>query len=189
MRIVVANGKGGCGKTTTSVLLAEAAAVKYGVCTLVDLDDPDEDGTAATWLEMAGGEMRAQLADKAPAAGWVVYDTPPARSSLVNVAMESADAVVIPAKPAGMDLARLRHMVDRVLDLGKPPVVLLTFTRGGTTAAKAAREAVDAARLPVLATQIPLREAIQNAYGTPPGAGLLRYYSPVLDELEEALSA
>lgn len=186
MRIVIANLKGGVGKTTTSVLLAEAIAEKYSKCVLIDLD-PSDNGSATTWLGMAPS-MRSVLKTKPPETGWVIYDTPPFGASVVNMAIGSADVVIIPARPSGIDLARLRAMVDIVLNAGKPPVVLLSQVRAGTTASKAALDAIDSAKLPVLLTQIPLREAIQNAYGTTPGSALLRYYSPLISELEEALN-
>jgi len=186
-RLVVANLKGGAGKTTTTVHLAEVIARRTSGCTVVDLD-PNADGSATAWYELAGDRMRATLASEAAPCGWTVFDTPPWSASVVKLAVESADAVLIPVRPSGLDLSRLASMTEVVARAGKPPVVLVNAAVAGTNAQRATMEALEESDLPVLRTWIPQRQSIQNAYGTAPTKGALRLYDWLFDELEEALS-
>ncbi len=186
-RLVVANLKGGAGKTTTTVHLAEAIARRHGACSVVDLD-PNADGSATAWFTLAGTAMKASLVSEPSGDGWVIYDTPPWSASVVNVAVKSADVVLIPVRPSGLDLSRLAAMTDVVVRAGKPPVVLVNAAIAGTTAQRAAREALDESDLPVMQTWIPQRQSIQNAYGTGPASEALKFYGWLLDELEEALN-
>jgi hypothetical protein len=108
--------------------------------------------------------------------------SPPGQLAIVQAAARAADAVVVPCQPTLMDLDRIRVTVDVAAEVGRPTAVLLTRTRTGTRALTAAREALEAAELPVLSTTIPQREAISAAYGERPKGEILALYAGVLDE-------
>lgn len=201
MRIALANLKGGVGKTTSAVLLAEAATERLGSALLIDADPQ---GSAMAWADTAaedGAGLRANTvalptADlsrrlEGIARGYdaVVIDTPPGGLAIVEAAARAADVVVIPCQPTLMDLDRLRTTVDVVTDAGRAAVVVLTRVRAGTKAAAAAREALEEAELPVIGASIPQREALAAAYGTRPGRPALELYLPVFDELQQALDS
>jgi chromosome partitioning protein len=196
MRLVVANLKGGVGKTVSAVclglLLNEEAPV-----TLIDADPQ---GSALSWSELAqfpfpviappAPYLRAlprRLPDLAPGSTHVVIDTPPGDAGIVRSALSAADTVLIPVKTYGMDLARLTATVDLLAELEarhRPDwFVLLTQTRANTVSAREARALLVELGLPILDAEIPLREAIGTASGSAqPDAS---DYKPVRDALQE----
>lgn len=201
MRIAVANLKGGVGKTTTAVMLAEVAAEGLGSALLVDADPQ---GSAMAWADAAADEgvgLRAntvalptadlarRLDGIAGSYGAVVVDTPPGGLAIVEAAARVADVVIVPCQPTLLDLDRLRVTLDVVTDAGRAAVVLLTRARTGTRALAGTREALEAAELPVLEASIPQREALAAAYGTPPGEAVMGLYRTVFDELTTAFES
>ena len=115
MNIVVANLKGGVGKTTAAVYLA-AAAVERGHNPVV-LVDADRQASSAVWLEerpLEGVEvveapsertvLRAMKGD-----GVVIVDTPPGDERLVHSALQEADSVVIPTRAGGVEFPRVTY--------------------------------------------------------------------------------
>lgn len=198
MRIAVANLKGGPGKTTTSVALAELLA-ESGETFLVDADpqmsatawadDAAEAGgpLAVTVVGMASRDLARQL-PKVVGDAHAVIDTAPGELPVVTAAIIAADVVVIPSRPTVGDLRRLAVTVDLAQDLGTPIAVLLSQTRSGTRSLDEAREALDALEYPCLTTHIPLRESIAAADGRPTSEAFLDFYRPVLDELSAALA-
>src|SRR5690348_12594853 len=115
MNIVVANLKGGVGKTTAAVYLA-AAAVARGHDPVV-LVDADRQASSAVWLEerpLEGVEvveapsertvLRAMKGD-----GVVIVDTPPGDERLVHSALQEADSVVIPTRVGGVEFPRVTY--------------------------------------------------------------------------------
>ena len=122
MNIVVANLKGGVGKTTTAVYLS-AAAVEKGYDPVV-LVDADRQASSAEWLEErpidgvsvveAPSErtlLRAMRSDD----GLAVVDTPPGDERLVQSALNSADAVVIPTRAGGVEYPRVVVTLGMIL--------------------------------------------------------------------------
>ena len=112
MNLVVANVKGGVGKTTTAVYLA-AVAVGRGYDPVV-LVDADRQASAAEWLEERPIEELTVV--EAPSertlaralrrrGGLTVVDTPPGDQRLQQAAVGSADAVVIPTRAGGVELS------------------------------------------------------------------------------------
>lgn len=200
MRIAVANLKGGVGKTTTAVYLAEAAAARDGTALLVD---SDPQGSAMEWsngaVEFGGlrsnavalptADLARRLDGIAGSYGTVLIDTPPGQLGIVQAAARAADVVVVCCQPTLMDLDRMRATIEVVGDQGRPAAVLLTRVRLRTRALDGARDALEAAELPVLQTIIPQREAIAAAYGTRPAGTALALYVAVLQEVENALAA
>ena len=121
MKIVVANLKGGVGKTTTTVYLAAVAAARGHLPVLVV--DADRQASAAEWLEErpidevevieAPSERtlaRAMNEDQ----GMVVVDLPPGDERLVQSAIAAADAVVIPTRAGGVEFARVTYTLAMI---------------------------------------------------------------------------
>jgi chromosome partitioning protein len=137
MNIVVANLKGGVGKTTAAVYLA-AAAVARGHDPVV-LVDADRQASSAVWLEerpLEGVEaveapsertvLRAMRGD-----GVVIVDTPPGDERLVQSALAEADAVLIPTRAGGVEFSRVTYTLG-MTPARTPRGIVITAARLGT---------------------------------------------------------
>src|SRR5438132_2969689 len=109
MNVVVANVKGGVGKTTTAVYLS-AAAVARGYDPVL-LIDADRQASSAEWLEerpiegvtvVEAPSERTLTRSMTRHDGTAIVDTPPGDERLVQAAINSADAVLIPTRAGGV---------------------------------------------------------------------------------------
>jgi len=117
--LAVVNGKGGVGKTTTSVNVAAVLAETYRVL----LVDADPQASATWWIERGTTNLPFDLATEQDPEllarlrtlrtyDVVVVDTPPALASkALEAAVQSSDYVVLPTPPAPMDLTALIESV------------------------------------------------------------------------------
>jgi chromosome partitioning protein len=133
--LVVLNGKGGVGKTTTAVNLAATLSETQRVL----LVDADPQGSATWWVERSQAGMGFDLSQETQPAllgklrqietyDVIVVDTPPALGSKALAAtIGAADYLVLPTPPAPMDLAVLIETVRQaVTPVGVNHRVLLT---------------------------------------------------------------
>ncbi len=197
MKLTVANVKGGTGKTTTAVYLAQVLSDTAAAVVLVDAD---RQGSALAWADMAeeadeplGFEVVSlatrQLGNRVGRlqADHVVIDCGPGDADIMAQAIEVADLVLVPAQPRLADLQQVTPVIDQALNAGTPAAVLLSRTRARTRSLAGALEALEAADVPVLETVVPEREGIGAAYGLRPQS--LAPFDAVMIELEGVLNA
>ena len=138
MNVVVSNVKGGVGKTTTAVYLAAAAVARgYGSVALIDAD---RQASAAAWLEerpVDGVTVVEAPSERTLArairhgSDLAVVDTPPGDERLLQAATRAADAIVIPTRAGGVEIAPVLLTLD-MIRASTPRGVVICSARLGT---------------------------------------------------------
>lgn len=138
MNLVVTNLKGGVGKTTSAVYLAAVAASKgYDPVVLIDAD---RQASSAEWLEerpcegvtvVEAPSERTLARAMSRHDGLGIVDTPPGDERLVQSAITSADAVVIPTRAGGVEYPRVVVTLE-MIPAATPRGVIIAAARLGT---------------------------------------------------------
>jgi chromosome partitioning protein len=195
MIISIVSLKGGSGKTTTTMHLAACAARTSPVVVI----DADEERSASRWAAHAGDDMpfkvipaeRDRLAQQARALTkeslTVLIDTPPNNREILTRTAMLADMVVVPVKPTGLDVDRLRPTLELLRDVeatkGELDVaILLTHWDRRRVLAREALEALEG--FPVLEARVRDLTRYEQAFGAAPS--FLLEYGDVWRELQHA---
>src|SRR5258708_7393937 len=121
--ILVANPKGGSGKTTLATNVAGWLAGKRQSVVLRDLD-PQRSST--DWLQrrpalfprIAGGARDAKHGHKEAASDWRVVDTPAGlHGDDMRDAIRRADVMLVPLTPSAFDMAAATHFLAAIQDV------------------------------------------------------------------------
>lgn len=191
--IAVISQKGGAGKTTLSVHLAVAAESKGVSAAIIDLDPQS---SAAGWgdsreadtpaVVSAQAARLAQVLDAAreSGAGFAILDTAPHSESTALAAARAADFILIPCRPAILDLRAIGTTIDLAKLANKPCAVVLNAVppRGGL--AKDAQEAIAGYGVGVAPVHFAQRAAFAHALTAGQTA---QEYEPAGKAAEEAL--
>ena len=192
--IVLANTKGGSGKTTSTICIATALAGQMDV----EVWDSDPQASATTWADSAeeAGETlpfsveivnhsRLNQLRQKTTADYVVIDTPPGDPRMIDAAIAIADLVILPTASTAMDLERTIQTAATIpAEILR--VALITRTNKQTRSYRDAMELLQSHEdLATFSTGITNREAIHHSYGFRPR--IFHEYSTVTDEILEIL--
>ena len=123
LTVLVANIKGGCGKTTIATHLAAAFATG-GQTTL--LADVDRQRSALGWVDrrpasaaiLTGLDWTKDLATPPKGSGRLVIDAPAAlKTKQIEELVKLADVIVLPVLPSAFDEQATRRFLDKLEEL------------------------------------------------------------------------
>src|SRR5919206_578393 len=134
--VAVISQKGGVGKTTLATALAVAAEQSGRSAAVVDLDPQ---ASAAFWKDTRSAETPAVVAIPSARLGHVlrtagesgcelaIVDAPPFAKDIAFEAAQHADFILIPTRPAVLDVMAMTRTLELVRPYEKPAAVVLTF--------------------------------------------------------------
>ncbi len=113
--VAVLNRKGGVGKTTIALILAEIALVRHNRVLAIDLDPSRNFSDALGFMKNyfhSSLRVKTTLEDSDEDAPeeWIVIDCPPTISETEKHAIDFADIVIVPVRPDFFSLSNLGIM-------------------------------------------------------------------------------
>jgi chromosome partitioning protein len=192
--ITLASPKGGCGKSTTALVLATTLASKGASVSLLDCD-PNQPlvtwgrGGSSSPVTVIGGIAESQILSvidaERVARQFTIIDLEGAATRLQSRAIMRSDLVLVPVAPTALDAAQAARAVALVQEeeqaIGRPIPVRICFNRTSpqitTRAEKAIVEELTAAGVPVLRTHLNMRAAFSSLFA----------YRCALEELDPVL--
>jgi chromosome partitioning protein len=171
--VAVEAGKGGSGKTTTTLNLAVAATLAGKTVVVIDLDPQ---ASAAGWKDSRTAENpvvvsvppvrlpQALQTARDGGADLVLIDTAPHAETPALAAAKAADLILIPTRPGILDLRAIGSTADLVKIAGKRAfVVLNAIPPGATRLVDDARAAAAVHGLEVAPVVIEQRAALSHS--------------------------
>jgi len=184
--IVFASRKGGSGKSTLAAHLAAQINKATKPCLLIDADPQ---GSLTLWHKLRGTNeppiktavnsvSNIVAAARRDGYEWVLIDTPPNLSAVVDDAIKNATLVIIPARPGVFDVNAVQETIQTCRAARKPYAVVLNGAPARRDEAESpivsiAREALAKFRAPVWGGQITNRSDLLMALSH--GEGVREY--------------
>ena len=149
--IAILSQKGGAGKTTLALHIA-VAATQGGFNTLVV--DLDPQASAAKWADRREAELPIVKSAHASRLGpvlekartndghLVILDTAPQSDSIALQAARAADLIIVPCRPAILDLEAIANTLDLTRGIKRPSIVVLNAVAPSGSEADEAEEAI-----------------------------------------------
>lgn len=178
MKIAFLAKKGGAGKTTSGLLVAEALRQAGNH---VALQDFDKQGSSTKSLKYSGSEV--EIAVPKSQYTYIIFDTPPNLEHAASlVAVQQADVVIVVTGQSVVDLWEVNEAVDFAGKTNPRAAVrvLVNRVKSGTILARSVEESIKALKIKALKTQVPDRQAFAHFVG---GGGWA-----VLDRAAQALA-
>jgi chromosome partitioning protein len=170
--ISILSQKGGAGKTTIVLHLAVAAERDGQSVAVIDLDPQ---ASATNWGDSRAADTPAivsaqaarlpQVLEAAREAGatFVLIDTAPHSESAALAAARAADLILIPCRPAILDLRAIGTTIDLAKLAGKPAAVVLNTIPPRGSLGEDAKQAVTGYGIEIAPVQLGQRAAYQHA--------------------------
>lgn len=180
--VAILSNKGGVGKTTLTINLAVASMIAGKQTVLVDLDSQQ---SALSWNRVRTSEyplvtsvnpnkLSALLQTLSKSGADLVFiDTPPRSEADALEAAAQADLILVPCRPAFLDLIAIRATVKTTELVHAPAVVVLNGVPARGQKTMDAKEAINGYQLPVAEQAIGLRVAHERALTA--GLGVQEY--------------
>lgn len=189
--ISIVSQKGGAGKTTLALHLAVAAQQNGKQAVVIDLDPQ---ASSAKWSDSREQEfpvvVSAQAARlekiletaKGEGADLAILDTAPHSESSALAAVRLADMILIPCRPAILDLRAIGDTVDLIKLAKKNATVVLNAVPPRGSLAQEAHEAIAGYEISVAPVSIGQRAAFSHALT---GGQVAQEYEPTGKAAEE----
>jgi len=170
--VAILSQKGGAGKTTIAVNLAVAAAKSKKVAAIVDLDPQ---GSAFGWgdarnvdepaIISAQSIMLPQIMDNAHKADadLILIDTSPHSQNSALEAAKVSDLVLIPCRPAILDLRAIGNSIEIAKLANRPACVVLNAVPPRGTLNEQAREAIQSYGVKIAPIELGQRMAFAHS--------------------------
>lgn len=170
--IAILSQKGGAGKTTLAVHLAVAACLVGHQAAIIDLDPQ---ASATSWKDSRASETPAVVSTQATrlphvltaarqaGAALAFLDTAPHVESAALAAARAADLILIPCRPAILDLRAIGLTVDIAKLAGRPAMVVLNAVPHRGTLADEAQQAITSYGVEVAPVRLGQRSAYVHA--------------------------
>lgn len=134
--LAIISQKGGVGKTTLATALAVAAEIDGKSAAIFDLDPQ---ASAAFWHDTREADAPAVLsiaparlqhvlkAAEESGCNLAIIDAPPFAKDIAYEAAQHADFILIPTRPAVLDVMAMTRTLELVRHYDKPSAIVLTF--------------------------------------------------------------
>ena len=170
--LAVISQKGGAGKTTLALHLAVAAEMAGKPTAVIDLDPQ---ASATSWKDLRQAQTPAVVSAQAArlqqvlqtasehGAALAIIDTAPHSESAALAAARLSDLVLIPCRPAILDLKAIGSTVDLAKLAGKEPHVVLNAVPPRGMLGEEAASAIQGYNVPVAPVTICHRAAYMHS--------------------------
>ncbi len=163
--VTIAQQKGGAGKTTLAVHLAEAWALKGLRVAVLDIDPQ---GSLSAWFAARPADAKPPLT-LARITGWrteaevrrlvgqhdiVLVDSPPHAETEAKLAVRVADLVLVPVQPSPMDLWATRPTLELAAKEKRPVLLVLNRVPPRTKLGETVQARVRELGAPVASSEI-----------------------------------
>jgi chromosome partitioning protein len=173
--VAIVSRKGGAGKTTLAVHLAVAASIKGKEVAIIDLDPQ---ASAAGWGDSRTADTPAVVSAQAArlpkvletaalaGADLAIIDTAPHSETAALAAIRAADLILIPCRPAILDLRAISDTIDLVNLAKKTATVVLNAVPPRGSLADEAVEALASYGVTVAPIKVGQRAAFVHSLTT-----------------------
>ncbi|WP_417729495.1 AAA family ATPase [Roseovarius sp.] len=170
--VAIISQKGGAGKTTIALHLATSAALEGRNTALIDLDPQ---ASAANWSDRRAADLPVVLSAHASRLAHemkrvadmdgelLIIDTAPHSDSAALEAAKAADMILVPCRPAILDIEAISNTLDLVRTTGKPIYVVMNAVAPQGNEATEAADAIADLEVNVCPVQLRQRVAFSRA--------------------------